>query len=114
MGSLRARLIDRNRWSKRYPLIRHPKRLTYLGNNEMSIEVGELFFDNVDTATLKFEIPFPSNDYRLVAVAKSTSDESGNVNIYIDGENTNSTQAVIKASAPFTGHVDVIAIRIGQ
>ena len=114
MGSLRARLIDRNRFSKRYPLIRHPKRLTYLGDNELAMEVGTLFFDNTDTATLKFEIPFPSDDYRLVAIAKSTQTESGNVNIYIDGQNTNSTQAVIKASAPFIGHVDVIAIRVGQ
>lgn len=115
MGSLRARLFDRNRYSKRYPLVRAPKRLTYQGDEYLAIEVGSLYFDNTDTASLTYEVQFPDSNYQLVALLKEGVDDNGpNVNIYIDGNNTNSAQATIRASAPFTGYVDILAIRLGS
>ncbi len=115
MGSLRARLFDRNRYSKRYPLVRAPKRMTYQGDEYLAIEVGSLYFDNTATATLTYEVQFPDASYQLIALLRDGGDVGGpNVNIYIDGNNTNSVQATIKASAPFTGYVDILAVRLGS
>ena len=114
MPKLRARLIDRNRYAKRYPLIRAPKRLTYLGESDIAMEIGSIYFDNVDTGTLTFEIPLKDSNYQVVATARNSGDAGGaDVNVYIDQANTNSAGVVVKTSAIFTGYVDVFAVRIG-
>ena len=114
MSKLRARLIDRNRYAKRYPLIRAPKKLTYLGDTDLAMEVGSVYFDNTDTGTLTFEIALPDTNYQVVATARDSGDSGGaDVNVYIDGQNTTSESVVIKTSALFTGYVDVFAVRIG-
>jgi len=114
MGSLRARLIDRNRYSKRYPLIRAPKRLSYLGDENMAIEVGSIEFSNADTGTLTFEIPFTDTSYQVVATARDSGDAGGaDVNIWIDSSLSSQTKVVVKSSATFTGFVDIFAVRIG-
>jgi len=114
MPKLRARLIDRNRYAKRYPLIRAPKRLTYLGETDIAMELGSVYFDNKDTGTLTFEIPLPDTSYQVVATARDSGNSEGaDVNIYIDGQNTTSESVTIKASALFTGYVDVFVVRVG-
>lgn len=114
MGSLRARLIDRNRYAKRYPLIRAPKRLSYLGNENMAIEVGSITFTDTDSGTLTFEIPFPDSSYQIViATRDDDADEGVNVNIYIDEAASTVSQVTVRSSAKFTGKVDVIAVKLG-
>ena len=113
MGSLRAKLIDRNRYAKRYPLIRAPKRYTYQGNEYMAIEVGSIYFDNSDTASLEFEAPFPDTSYQLAITARDSGDSGGaDVNIYISQRS--GSGVTVQASGKFTGYVDVFAIRIGS
>ena len=114
MGSLRARLIDRNRYAKRYPLIRAPKRLSYLATENISIEVGSITFTDSDSGTLAFELPFLDDSYQVVVAIRDTGDAGGvNVNIYIDSVNSSKREVVVKASAKFTGIVDVIAVKTG-
>lgn len=114
MPKLRARIIDRNRFSKRYPLIRAPKKLTYLGDTDMAMEVGSVYFDNADTGTLTFEAPLADDNFQVVATPRDSGDAGGaDVNVYIDGANTSSEKVVIKTSALFTGYVDVFAVRLG-
>ena len=114
MGSLRARLIDRNRYAKRYPLIRAPKRLTYIGDQNLAIEVGSIYFDNVDSGTLTFEIPFADTSHQIVATARDSGDDGGaDVNIWIDGSASSSAAVVVKSSAIWTGYVDIFAVKIG-
>ena len=112
MGSLRARLIDRNRYSKRYPIIRAPKRLTYRGDEDLAMEVGSIYFDNTDSGSLTFEIPLPAN-YAVQAMAREEGSESADVNLYIKAGNLGSGQVTVHASAPFTGYVDILAIKVG-
>ena len=113
MGRYKAKLIDKNRFSKKYPFVRAPKRLVYQGSSDMAIELGSLEFNNESEKTFIFEIPFTDTLYSVVAVPKDTTDtDSAQVSIYIDQANTSRFQVHVKASAPFTGKVDIIAIRI--
>ena len=114
MGSLRARLIDRNRYSKRYPLIRAPKRVTYLGNQNMSIEVGSITFTNAESGTLTFELPFTDTSFQILASARDSGDSGGgDVNIWVDNATTTASSVTVKSSAIWTGVVDIFAVKIG-
>lgn len=116
MGSLRAKLIDRNRYSKKYPFVKGPKRLAYLGTNDLSIELGSIVFTNEDSKTFTFEIPFPGDDYTIVATPREISSISGgsaSVSLMVDGFSSNNTKVTITSSAKFTGKVDILAMRIG-
>ena len=55
MGKLRARIFDRNRYSKRYPFIRGPKRYSYMGDADLSIELGTLTFTGEKEKKFVFE-----------------------------------------------------------
>ena len=113
MSSLRVRLIDRNRFSKRYPLVRAPVRTTYYGDSDFAVEVASVFFDNVDSQTLNFDAPFLDANYQILAVARNsveTGTGTANVNVYVDDKTLTSIRLV--ASSNFTGYVDVFAVRI--
>jgi|TARA_R110000824_G_scaffold60050_6_gene160883 hypothetical protein len=113
MATLRARLVDKNRYSKRYPLIRAPRRLTYMGDTDIEIEIGSIYFNNTDTGTLTYDAQFPDTGYQILVAARNGSDSGGaNVNLYISEKNTGSV--LVKSSAPFTGYVDVFAVRLGS
>ena len=115
MSSLRAKIFDRNRYAKRYPLIRAPKRMTYRGDTELAIEVGSIYFDNASEGTLVFDFAFNDSGYQAIALARdSTGSESADVNLYIDSLNSNEKEIIIKSSAPFTGYVDILAVRVGS
>lgn len=112
MGSLRATLIDRNRYSKRYPLIRAPIRTTYIGDKDLAIEVGSIYFNNVDTGTLTFEAPFLDTNYQAIAVAREPDSENqtANVNVFVTSKSV--TSLTVQASSNFVGYVDIFVVRI--
>jgi len=117
MSSLRAKIIDRNRYSKKYPFVKGPKRPTYLGDDDLALELGSLTFTNENAKTFTFEAPFSDSQYTVVAIPREISavaDGSAMVSLVIDGLTADNTKVTIKASAKFTGKVDVLAIRIGK
>ena len=116
MSSLRAKLFDRNRFTKKYPFVRAPKRETYMGTQALAIELGTLTFDNESEKTFTFEAKFPDTEYTVVAISRDSqnlSNGSAMVSLAVDGTTIDSSKVTIKASAPFTGQVDVMAIKVG-
>jgi hypothetical protein len=116
MAKLRARIIDRNRFSKRYPFIKGPKRLTYLGDDDLAIELGTIVFDNESSKKFNFEAPFKDTNYIVVATPRDTasaSDGSAQVSLSVNSDGIDKSFVTIIASARFTGEADVIAIRVG-
>ena len=117
MGKIRGRIVDRNRYAKRYPFIRAPKRYTYLGDEYLAIELGTLTFTNDTEQQFNFEAPFSDNDYTVMATPRDTATNaagSAQVSLMVDGSTIDRSFVRIIASSPFTGQVDVIAIRVGK
>ena len=110
MGSLRAKLIDKNRYVKRYPLIKSPPRYSYLATSDISIEVGSIYFDNAESGSLSYEAQFPDTNYQIVAIARASGADSADVNLFISSKTQGGV--TVQASANFTGYVDVFAVRI--
>lgn len=117
MGKIRGKIVDRNRYQKRYPFIRAPKRYTYLGDEYLAIELGTLTFNNEKVKQFNFEAPFADTNYVVVATPRdSTTDTGGSaqVSIMVDGTTIDKSFVRIVASDEFTGMVDVIAIKVGK
>jgi hypothetical protein len=113
MAKIKGRIIDRNRWVKKYPYVRIPKRPTYMGDKDLEMEVLTVTFTNETERTVHFERPFPNSDYSVALSARHTTDsDSAQVNLYIDNRQSTASVVVIKASAPFTGAVDIIVVKI--
>lgn len=110
MATTQTKIIDKNRYSKRYPHIRAPARTVLVSTNEVKIEIGSIYFNNTDTGTLVFEVPFSDTDFRIVATPRDSGVDSADVNVFIGEKLQNSV--VIYASSAFVGYVDVFAIRI--
>ena len=113
MAKLRAKLIDRNRYSKQYPFVRGPKRYAYLGDENLAIELGTLSFNDESEQTLAFDIAFTDTDYTVVAMPRSTGASSTHISFMADGSTLTAASVKILASARFTGQVDVLAIKVG-
>mgnify|MGYP001248118191 CR=1 FL=1 len=114
MARLKARSIDRNRLCKRYPFVRAPKRMTFMSDQDVIIELLTLEYDNEDTKRGTFDIPYDDTEFRVAISPRDTGTDSANVNLYVDTALTDTAGVTIEASAPFTGIVDVIIIRIGS
>lgn len=115
MARLKAKSIDRNRLSKNYPFIRVPQRMTFIGDNDVIIELVTLKFENESSKVAKFDSPFEDTDFRVVVSPRDTENsDSANVSLYINSTQTTTSQVTIESSAPFTGVADVIAIRIKE
>ena len=114
MARLKARSIDRNRLSKTYPFVRTPKRMTFFGDKDVIIEFLIVEFQNESTKTATFETPMTSDDYRVAISPRDTGSDSANVNIFVDDILSNLSGVTVNSSAPFTGTVDVIVIRIPE
>ena len=115
MARMKAKSIDRNRLAKKYPFVRAPKRMSFFGDNDIIIELLTVTFTNEASKTLSFSEPMPSTDYRVAFSPRNTSDsDSANVNLYVNDSGTDANQVAILASAPFTGVVDVIIIKVGS
>jgi len=113
MGRYKARVIDRNRFSKKYPFVRAPKRPAFLGTTDIALELGTLTFNNESSKDFYFEAKFDSTDYNIMLVARDTgTGESAAVNLYVDNALSDTDKVRVSASAAFTGQVDIVAIRI--
>lgn len=114
MAKIKTRVIDRNRFTKKYPLIRHQKRPTFQGDADLVIEILTVSFNNESEKIFSFETAYPDTDFRiLVSPRDTTSGDSAQVSLAIDEASTTGGGSKILASAAFTGVVDVIVIRIG-
>jgi len=111
MANLKGRLIDRNRYAKRYPLIRAPKRMTYQGDEDLVMEVGSITFTDADTGTLTYEVKFDDTNYQVVAIARSSETAGGDLNVWVS--NVSETTVTVQTSAKFTGLVDVLVVKVG-
>lgn len=114
MARLKARSIDRNRLTKKYPFVRAPKRMTFFSDKDVVIELIVLEFQDEESKRADFEIPFSAKDYRAVISPRDTGTDSANVNVYIEDSLSDASGVTVNASAPFTGKVDVIIIRIAE
>jgi len=117
MGKIRGKIVDRNRYSKRYPFIRAPKRYTYLGDDYLAIELGTLTFDKETVKQFNFEAPFADTNYVVMATPRDTAGDavgSAQVSIMVDGSTLDRSFVRIIASDEFTGQVDVVAIKVGK
>ena len=113
MGKIKARIIDRNRYSKKYPLVRAPRRATFQGDADMEIEVISVPFVNQSEKDAFFETPYPDANYRVLLSPRDTTDsDSSQVVLSVDDVLSDVSKVRIAASAPFTGTVDVVVIRI--
>ena len=113
MARLKVRSKDKNRFSKKYPFVRAPERLVFEGDGGIQVELLTLSFSNESSKTGVYELPFEATDFRvLVSPRDSTNSDSANVALTVDDAVSDRTQVKVDASAPFTGLVDVIALRI--
>jgi len=113
MGRYKARVIDRNRFSKKYPFVRAPKRPAFIGTSTIALELGTLDFNNESEKDFVFESSFSDTEYNIMLVARDTgTGESASVNLYIDNSLSDTDKIRVVASAQFTGQVDIVAIRI--
>ena len=114
MPKIKAKLIDKNRFTKKYPLIRAPKKITFQGDTELEIEILQVEFVNQSEKEGFFEEPQKDTNYRvLVSARDTTASDSAQVTLSIDNALSDLSKVTILASAPFTGLVDVIVIRVG-
>ena len=58
MAKIKGRIIDKNRYAKKYSLRRAAPRLTYQGDSDLSIELGTIRFENEEQKLFVFEAPF--------------------------------------------------------
>ena len=115
MPRITGRTRDRNRFTKKYPFIRAPKRNVLESTGTITIELITLSFENESTKTGTYEAPFSDNDFRvLISPRDTTNSDSANVALTIDNGTSNTVQVTVNSSAPFTGVVDVIAIRVEE
>ena len=82
----------------------------YCSDVAVEIEVGEIVFTNTDTGSYTFESTFETVPHITAISYDSESNNTANVNIYVDSISI--TSVTIKASAAFTGKVHFHAIRI--
>ncbi len=114
MARLKGRSIDRNRMAKKYPFVRKPKRMGIYGDQDLIIELLSLTFSNESSKTGYYEIPYADTTYRVALSPRdTTSTDSANVVLSVDNDQTDLEKVTVLSSAPFTGIVDVIIIRIG-
>ena len=113
MAKIKGRIVDRNRLSKKYSYVRAPKRLTYLGDRDLQIEVMIVAFNNESSKEVKFEFPFPTGNYSVSLTPRQTvpsTADSAAVNLYVT--TCTASHLTINATAPFTGEVDVLVIEV--
>jgi len=114
MATLKLKVRDAARLSKKYPYTRHLPKTQLYSNQRFELEVFEIRFNNVDEVTHNFESAFsgvPSITCALV-VNEGDAGDTQNVNIFI--KQIAKTHVVVGASDAFTGKVAVHAILMDQ
>lgn len=113
MAKLVGRIRDRNRFTKKYSFVRAPKKLVLETEGTLEIELLTLSFNNQSSQTGTYEVPFEGSDFRVLLSPRDTSaSDSANVSLSVDDSLSDQYQVTINASAPFTGIVDVVALRV--
>lgn len=114
MAKMKGRLFDRNRLSKKYPYVRAPKRNVYVGDKNLEMEILQVNFVNESSKEIKFEFPFTNSEYQVALTPRQTAGDadSASVNLTVDPNGRSATGFTIRASAPFTGKVDVMVVKI--
>ncbi len=115
MAKMKGRLVDRNRLVKKYSYVRAPKRLTYLGDRDMEMEAVQVDFNNQSSQNVNFEFPFSGLDYQVSLTSRQTAsetDDSAAVTLSVEADSRTVNGFTINASAPFTGQVDVLVVKI--
>lgn len=115
MAKMKGRLFDRSRYVKKYSYVRAPKNLSYIGRENLEIEAQRVSFSNQSSKECVFEIPFTGTDYHVTLTPRQTAsenDDSASVSLSIDPNGRTNSGFTIRASAPFTGEVDVLVVRI--
>jgi hypothetical protein len=112
MGSTKFSKRDKNRFRKVYPYLRVRPRNTYCADKEVIIEVGDIAFSNTDgPVTYTFTETFVSTPTVTAISVDSESNNTADVNIFIDSIST--TQVQFSSSAAFTGKVHFQVIMVG-
>ena len=113
MARITGKLRDRNRFTKKYPFIRAPKREVLESTGTIVLEFLSLNFQNSDTASGNYEVPFSDTDFRvLLSPRDTTNEDSANVVVSLVAAGSNTETVTVQAPAPFIGVVDVIAIKV--
>ena len=110
MATLKLKVRDAARLSKKYPYTRHLPKTQLYSNQRFEIEVFDIMFANVDEVTYNFEATFsriPSVSCALV-LNEGDPGDTQNVNIFV--KQIARSHVVIAASDAFTGKVAVHAI----
>jgi len=114
MARLNVRRKDKNRFTKKYPFLRAPSRYVLETSDALELELLTINFNNSSQETALFETPFDDTNYRVMISPRDTSAlDSANVALSVLNSLTNTSQVTVTASAPFTGIVDVVIIRVG-
>lgn len=114
MTRLRARSKDKNRFTKKYPFRRAPSRFVLETDESVIIEFLTLTFNNESKKSGSFDTQFTDTNYRvMMSVRDTTSSDSANVVLSIYDPETDTSKVTITSSAPFTGTVDVVVIKVG-
>lgn len=114
MARLVVKSKDKNRFTKKYPFVRAPKREVFETTGVIEIEVLTLRFNNSSQESAFYETAF-DNDTGLrilVSPRDTTSQDSANVALSIDDNLSDTSKVTVNASARFTGDVDVVAIKV--
>ena len=113
MSRIKSRIVDRNRYEKKYPVVRVPKKPSFLGDSNLEVEVLTVNFENQDSKDVFFGVKYENTDFRiLLSPRDTTAEDSAQVTLAIDDALTDTSKTRIEASAPFTGIVDVVIIRV--
>ncbi len=117
MARMKGRLFDRSRYVKKYSYVRAPKNLSYIGDKNLEMEAIRVSFNNESSKEVKFELPFNGIDYNVSLTTRQTaseSEDSASVSLSIDPNGRDESGFTIRASAPFTGQVDVLVVRMSN
>ena len=110
MAHVKLRTRDANRWCKKYPHVRVPKRPVQVGDRPVWMETRELHFDEAEQVSYIFETNFPGVPILSITGIDSPSNSMANVHFFIKSINKNS--CVVGSSETFSGHVYIHAIYI--
>ena len=96
---------DKNRYKKIYQYIRKKPRFQYCSDGDFKLVVGEVEFDNTDTATFSYpaDVVFVNAPIITAISYDSNNNSAADVNIFLSSVST--SQVVFGASAAFSGKV---------
>ena len=113
MPATKFKKRDRNRFRKVYPYLRVRPSNTYCADKEVIIEVGSVAFSNSNgPITYTFTENFTVAPYVTATSVDSESNDTANINVFIDSVST--TEMQISTSQDFTGAVHFHAIMVGS